>query len=109
MCLIMRFGLMHFCSVRCRRRRRDVRCDRFLPQPEARKNVRGHMQSVGRIRRDLGVGASGGQPFARKLRFVRGVNQVVCYARIVGMLLEERLENGNRSFAIGGVVDVFIR
>ena len=68
---------------------------------QAGRGVRLHIQRVL-------VMEDNGQLMPQYLRFVRGVNQVMSYARIVRVLLEERLQNGRGFFAIGGDIDVFI-
>ena len=81
----------------------QIRVNRFLPQAQARKNVRGHVQGMRRVGGDLGVATRGIETLGRKLRDVASVNQVVGGAGMVRLSGKELIENGNRLLPVGEI------
>ncbi len=79
----------------------QVRCDGVLPQPEAGEDVRGHVERVGSVGRDLSIFACGGETARCELGAVAGVDDVVGDAGMVGVGFVERLEDGERLFLPG--------
>ena len=79
----------------------EVGVDVVLPEANARENVRGHVQGVGRGGRDLGVTAGGGNAELGQLRLVVGVNQIMRDSGMVGFAGKQRFENGGGLFAVG--------
>src|SRR5258706_1735563 len=72
--------------------------------------MRWHVQSVGRIWGDGGVTAGGVEALGGEFRTIRGVNHVMRDSRMVRVLLQERLEEGDGLLAVGCfVVVVLIR
>ena len=59
------------------------------------------MHGVGRSRSDAGVFARGGKSQAGHGGIVAAMNDVVRDAGMVGLLLEEFVENGHRRFGVG--------
>src|SRR5437773_1796542 len=74
-------------------RRAQVRHDVLVPQAQPSEDVRRHVLCVRHGRSDLGVAARGVQAEMRKLRHVVRVDQVVGEPRMLGLRLEERLED----------------
>ena len=75
--LIVRFREVHFRGVRTGGIRRNVRRDGILPQAAPHKNVRRHVQGMGRIGSDRSVAAGGFEPLRSQLGTVGGMNQVM--------------------------------
>ena len=73
-----------------------VRRDRRLPHPDHRVDVRRHVERVRRRRRDLRVLVRGGHAPLRQRREVVAVDQVMRDARVIRILLVERLEDLDR-------------
>ena len=82
--LVGRFG---------RRGRTPVGSDRFLPCPDAREDVRRHVQRVGRRRRDLGIALCRRQALLGNRGVVVAVNEIVRHAGMLGVLHDLGLED----------------
>lgn len=72
---------------------REIGGDVVLPEAEARKNVRRHVQRMRHLRRDLRIVARGVESVVSLLGIVAGVNDVVGDSRMVRMLAKQGLEN----------------
>ena len=70
--------------------------DRLLPHADHRVDVRGHVLGVRRRRRDPGVLVGHGDATVRQRGEVIAVDQVVRHARMVGILLVDRLQDRDR-------------
>ena len=106
--LIVRFREVHFHGVRTGGIRRNVRRDGILPQAAPHKNVRRHVQGMGRIGSDRSVAPGGFEPLRGQLGAVGCVNQVMRDAGMIGKLLKERVENGDGFFQVNHRVHVFL-
>jgi hypothetical protein len=73
-----------------------IRLDRLAPKPEAREDVRRHVQGVRRVGRDLRVKLRGLDAMLRDRWIVVAVDQVVGDARMVRIGLRERLQDARR-------------
>ena len=71
--------------------------------------MRGHVRGVRGIGCDFRVGARGGKPFGGKLGNIGGVNQVMRDAGIVGLLREERIQDGDGLAAVREFIDAILR
>ena len=69
---------------------------RIGPGADAGEDVRGHVQRVRRVGRDLGVAARRGHALLRDRRRVVAVDQVMRDAGVIGMLGELLLEDPGR-------------
>ena len=78
-----------------------VAFDHLRPQAETREDVRRHVQRMRHRGGNGGVGARIGQAFLGQFGIVVGVDQVVRHAGVVGIFLEQRLENGGRLELVG--------
>ena len=87
--------------VAARLRRGAVRLDRLAPGADAGEDVRGHVQRVRRIRRDLAVAARRLDALLRDRRVVVAVDEVMRGARMVGLVEEDRLEDLRRLELVG--------
>ena len=67
------------------RGRRQIRVDRFLPEPDARERMRRHVKRVGRIGRNLRVASSGIERARRERRHIEAVDDVVRETWMVGL------------------------
>ena len=79
----------------------DVGIDRLLPHAEADENVRRHVQGVGRRRRNLRIGVRRVQSERRETRVIEAVNQVMRDPGMIGMLVEQPVEDRRRLLLIG--------
>ncbi len=84
----------------------EVGGDVGLPHAEAGEDVAGHVEGVGRGGSDFGVDLGGLQTFGSEGGGVAGVDDVVGEAWVVGILVEEREQDGEGGvfFGEGGVV-----
>ena len=71
-----------------------VRGHHIVPEPHCHEDVRGHVLRVGGVRRDLRVGARGGEPERRVDGVVEGVDDVVRGAGVHRVGLEDGLRDG---------------
>jgi len=74
--------------------RSEIGVDRFLPQTEADKNVRGHVQSVRRVWRDFRVAAGCIERERSQSRVVIAMDDVMGEAGMLGMFCKKWFENG---------------
>ena len=84
--LIVRFGEVHFSGVRAGSVCGNIRSDGILPKSKAHKDMRRHVQGMGRIRRDGRVPAGSVEALGRELRPIGRVNHVMCHTWMVRML-----------------------
>src|SRR5215831_3938673 len=92
--LVTRLAVLRGCfRVLCQLRRTQVGLDGFFPRAHAREDMRWHMVSVRRSRRNRGILTRGTQPLLRQNRIVVAVNDVVGNTGMVRQLVKDRLEN----------------
>ena len=72
-----------------------------LPRADAREDVRRHVLRVRRGRGDFRVAARGRHAEVRDRRIVEGVHDVVCDARVIRLLREDRLQDCRGLLLVG--------
>src|SRR5262249_60708571 len=72
----------------------------FWPQADPAEDVRGHVQGVWRRGRDLGIDAGSRQATLGQFGIVICVDQVVSDTWMIGVFLEERLQDGDRKSVV---------
>ncbi len=80
---------------------RLIRRDRIVPVTQPREDVRGHVQSVRRGRRDLRVCPCSAQPPWGQLGAVIGMDQVVRKTGVLRQPAVQRLEDLRRALLVG--------
>ena len=98
--LIVRFGEVHFRGMRAGSVCGNVRSDRILPQAKAHEDMRRHVQGVGRIRGNGRVPAGSIEALRHEFRAIGRVNHVMRDSRMIGILLQQGLENRDGSFLV---------
>src|SRR6266513_3460394 len=93
--LVMKFRLVHFRGMSSGSRRGNIRSDGILPETEAHEDVGRHVQGVRRVRCDGRVAAGGFEALRCEFGTIGGGYPIMSHAWMIGMLLEERIKNGN--------------
>ena len=84
-----------------------VRVDRLLPHPEPSEDVRGHVQGMRHVRRDLRVTDRRVQAGLCKLGRIIAVDQIVDDARVIWLLGPNLVEDLRRLALVGvGLVGI---
>ena len=100
--------VMPCCVVLAGRDRFHIRGDRFAPHAEHGKRMRGHVQRMGRRRRQLGVALCRRQALTANWRKIIAVDDVVRDTGMVRLLRLDRLQDRRRLelFGVGLVIEI---
>ena len=93
--LIVRFRLVHFRGMRASGIGGNIRGDGILPQAEAHKDMRRHVQGVSGVRRDGRITAGSVKALGCEFGTIRGMDQVVRNTGVVRMLSKQPFEEGD--------------
>src|SRR5262245_63891599 len=91
--------------MRPRGRCTHVRRNGLIPQSEPNEDVRGHMQRMRGVRRDVGIPSRGLQAETRELRTIRRVDEVVSRTRVIRLLSHQRVQHVDGTAPVREIVN----